>query len=895
MNARVYLNTSTLSATSRIDGGGFTPPAVRAYSDVILRFRLAREIEGESVPDDREIDSVSARIGYQDAEPTAGTVTLEVTVGSDTVTAAALAYNATAATVQTAINTALDNSALDALHPCTVTETDEGYRIVFADTAETVTMAAASNKLWPLSFVNADRVEFDGGWATILAYRQAPVAEVDVAEETVPSAPVITRIQAGSTEDGVSINEIQKLTLNPAYSGATFRIEWDGIKSPVLPGFPTVEQIQTALDEIAPDNGTFTLIALEDGVLIECAGSMAGEAQTLMTTEEFTAPPTEWLVKLPTNTAAMRTMMAGAGSDNEIELPLDVVVTVLDDDAPEGEQKLIFPFEVTFTRPVADDSRNVAAGLDWTQPLSRTSNAPFSTNSLLVGNRAMRFTIGDGAATSFALSHNLGSLSAAFTVNASTEVCTSANHNLHNGDPVTVSSTTTLPGGLSAGVTYYVISATTNTFQLSATPNGSAVNITSSGSGTHSFLVADGTTDAVFVEVWEKAGGLSRLSPEDYTVVRTSANLVTVSGFASTPTSNQYEVIVMTAGRPATYQAHTHTIAEVTGLQTALDTIGDRLSALELLAPVDYRRPAASTGTYLRETNIRNFGEVYPVSTRTGAFRLPVGSLLSEFDADTLGRGTGRLFGALHKSSTTSLDTIDVTEGGVKILPTPSASFLNTVYINDVAQVVTVPGGGGHPSMSLAVGEFVACDGDYWYKVVQYGSGSSTTYYPVSFERTLFYQGISGEDLISGREMEALLDLEIGLLEGAESGMVYYLAWETGTWPSDTTPSTTGGNLQNIIWAAAAAYEDRILLTTMPDRYSLGFRVTRDGNTLTATAKNYGVWKAATAPSATSFALRLRLIRADTENAASTPSGRIFLSGPSFDGGGEGVGKVRIF
>ena len=59
MNARVYLNTTTLPFGDRIDGGAFNPPSVSAYSDIIFRFRLSRDIEGVSVPDDRASRSMS--------------------------------------------------------------------------------------------------------------------------------------------------------------------------------------------------------------------------------------------------------------------------------------------------------------------------------------------------------------------------------------------------------------------------------------------------------------------------------------------------------------------------------------------------------------------------------------------------------------------------------------------------------------------------------------------------------------------------------------------------------------------------------------------------------------------------------------------------------------------
>lgn len=56
------------------------------------------------------------------------------------------------------------------------------------------------------------------------------------------------------------------------------------------------------------------------------------------------------------------------------------------------------------------------------------------------------------------------------------------------GDPLRFTSTTTLPAGLSAGVTYYVreiLSGTT--FTVSATEGGAVLDITSTGTGTHSW------------------------------------------------------------------------------------------------------------------------------------------------------------------------------------------------------------------------------------------------------------------------------------------------------------------------------------------------------------------------------------------------------------------------
>lgn len=78
-----------------------------------------------------------------------------------------------------------------------------------------------------------------------------------------------------------------------------------------------------------------------------------------------------------------------------------------------------------------------------------------------------------------------------FTADASTDTITFAvtEGKVATGDGVRVSSSGTLPTGLSAGVTYYAIRKTTTTHQLATSfanaLAGTAINITGAGSGTH--------------------------------------------------------------------------------------------------------------------------------------------------------------------------------------------------------------------------------------------------------------------------------------------------------------------------------------------------------------------------------------------------------------------------
>lgn len=80
-----------------------------------------------------------------------------------------------------------------------------------------------------------------------------------------------------------------------------------------------------------------------------------------------------------------------------------------------------------------------------------------------------------------------GTADGTFTATVATDRINITAHGLSDGDIVTFTSSSSLPGGLSAATTYYIINSTTNDFQVSLLPAGSSVTITSTGSGTHSY------------------------------------------------------------------------------------------------------------------------------------------------------------------------------------------------------------------------------------------------------------------------------------------------------------------------------------------------------------------------------------------------------------------------
>jgi len=70
------------------------------------------------------------------------------------------------------------------------------------------------------------------------------------------------------------------------------------------------------------------------------------------------------------------------------------------------------------------------------------------------------------------------------SIDTGTDTLTSNAHGLADGTEVKIYASTTMPGGLSQTLGYFIRDSATNTFKLALTAGGAAVNITSNGSGT---------------------------------------------------------------------------------------------------------------------------------------------------------------------------------------------------------------------------------------------------------------------------------------------------------------------------------------------------------------------------------------------------------------------------
>lgn len=118
------------------------------------------------------------------------------------------------------------------------------------------------------------------------------------------------------------------------------------------------------------------------------------------------------------------------------------------------------------------------------------------------------------------------------TADASTDKLTLTSHGLADGDRVKFGGTA-VPGGLTAGLWYYVVSAATNDFKVASTAGGSALNLTSNGTA----VTLDSTAPYGTDEINALANGNITASSEQstYEGYRVKSTYAAGWRFSSTP------------------------------------------------------------------------------------------------------------------------------------------------------------------------------------------------------------------------------------------------------------------------------------------------------------------------------------------------------------------------
>lgn len=123
------------------------------------------------------------------------------------------------------------------------------------------------------------------------------------------------------------------------------------------------------------------------------------------------------------------------------------------------------------------------------------------------------------------------------SVDHTTDTITEAAHGLNNGDELYITSSGTMPAGITSWQVYYVVNKTVNTFQISTAKNGTAVAFTDNWSWTHTYYKLTKPRCRYIQYLWDRLYGAwddanpislyySAAAPSDGTTI--SANTVVI-------------------------------------------------------------------------------------------------------------------------------------------------------------------------------------------------------------------------------------------------------------------------------------------------------------------------------------------------------------------------------
>jgi hypothetical protein len=393
----VNLTTKTASAGDE----AWTPPSFRFGEEVILALRFTEDRAGVSVEPELDVAALRAAIGRVDARPESGKFALQFGDGAQTVnnTIDPVAWDASPGALQAAI--AAKTAVTGAYGAPVVTKQDDTWRIVFGTGTAEVPIVVRDNTLFPVSFAHVEAYQIDGVWLHFVRLMQAEVAFTSSSEAVLPEAPTIALVGDGGSEGDFEWNEVQRLHVPPDFRGSYILRYGDDGRTAQLTVDDGIEQIQAALEAMLGAGNVSVTASLNFSADIEFTGDLAATNVELLEVEVLAAPAGDITFTLGLDRAELATILRRVES---VTLPLQVWLTLnLDDD--ETQEVTAFTANVTIQRPLIWPEQATIVPVDWLRPPS-TKDYKLQGDATFTGDKSMRFTVGNGSATSFACDHN---------------------------------------------------------------------------------------------------------------------------------------------------------------------------------------------------------------------------------------------------------------------------------------------------------------------------------------------------------------------------------------------------------------------------------------------------------------------------------------------------------
>ena len=272
----------------------------------------------------------------------------------------------------------------------------------------------------------------------------------------------------------------------------------------------------------------------------------------------------------------------------------------------------------------------------------------------------------------------------------------------------------------------------------------------------------------------------------DYSVTFADTNSLTITfpDQVDPPAENAFAVTITSAGPKSAFQSHTHTIDQIIDLVADLDSLRNRVTALEAIVP--------------------NLGAVNSTASDSGSFTIPITTIKevlfltgsnsgifgdSGVDSTKLSARAPYMLPAVHTASVTSFTALP--------LPSPATG---SVLQNNTGSDLQIPGGGMVRGSNTAPnGGYFASDGRILFRANR--AGTTISYFPGAFERPLWNLYINEQMLGVGKTLTVQFGV-IAQLARATSQAQWMLVIEKGDAPSETAgnPET---NLLNVVWDTA--------------------------------------------------------------------------------------------
>jgi len=353
------------------------------------------------------------------------------------------------------------------------------------------------------------------------------------------------------------------------------------------------------------------------------------------------------------------------------------------------------------------------------------------------------------------------------------------------------------------------------------------------------------------------SGGRQLVHGVDFAVTIDSDNQVTVVALGDPPAEDGWVITAVSAQTVAEWANDlTVTVPQVVAgggypsLPDFMDDIGERVETLEGLIIPGTTPPVANSTLVGMITVIPEFAEI--LQWRVTAEEMAAIFTDDGVDAAKLpARKPIAMLPAVHNATPTDP------------LPDPlPAAAAGEVWVASARTLI--PGGGGIRSRWVENDGFVVSDGRILYPAIR--SGTTNSYYPEAFERTLFAMTINDQMLAINRTVEILWGVQVQLVH-ATCKAQWVLSLELGSFAAEIEPATLDLNLEAVEWAAPV-FSQAIVLSSLAQSHFFGLRILRAVSEMKLDQQRYGNWlpNNAAAPANANFAIRARLTRFDTEN-----------------------------